>query len=208
MSKLLTRILTERPKDAADIFEDLSKQQKFEKFVSQADTLIEKPDKSEENKLADVQKYLFMKDDEEEDNGGDGDEIETPLPNLAELSYYFEQAGVGVGREETFRMLLALKQLVDKHQLETVRFWGKIFGTEQNYYIAEVKFQENKDEEEEEAEEAKEEENDEKDDKEEDEQDPIPKPAYKPPPVIPKEEVGTGANKFVYFVCNARKLFF
>lgn len=32
----------------------------------------------------------------------------------------------------------------------------------------------------------------------------IPKPIYKPPPVIQKEEPGAGCNKFTYFVCNAR----
>jgi radial spoke head protein 4/6 len=61
------------------------------------------------------------------------------LPNLHELAYYFEQAGVGIGREEMFRIWLALKQLVEKYPLESIRFWGKIFGIEQNYYIAEVK---------------------------------------------------------------------
>ena len=30
----------------------------------------------------------------------------------------------------------------------------------------------------------------------------IPKPVYKPPPVVPKEEQRTGANKKTYFVCN------
>ena len=29
-----------------------------------------------------------------------------------------------------------------------------------------------------------------------------PKSNWKPPPVIPKEGNKTGANKFVYFVCN------
>jgi radial spoke head protein 4A len=62
------------------------------------------------------------------------------LPNLHELAYYFEQAGVGIGREEMFRIWLALKQLVEKYPLESIRFWGKIFGIEQNYYIAEVKY--------------------------------------------------------------------
>ncbi len=57
-----------------------------------------------------------------------------------ELMYFFEQAGVGLGREEMFRVWLALKQLVDRYPLDTVRFWGKIFGTEQNYYVAEVSF--------------------------------------------------------------------
>jgi radial spoke head protein 4A len=47
---------------------------------------------------------------------------------------------VGVGREEIFRIWLALKQLVEKYPLESIRFWGKIFGIEQNYYIAEVCF--------------------------------------------------------------------
>ena len=48
------------------------------------------------------------------------------------------QAGIGLGREEMFRIFLALKKLVDTHPLQTVRFWGKIFGTVQNYIIAEV----------------------------------------------------------------------
>ncbi|KAI6659246.1 hypothetical protein LOD99_14919 [Oopsacas minuta] len=36
----------------------------------------------------------------------------------------------------------------------------------------------------------------------EDKEEAPPKPNYKPPPVIPKEEFGTGTNKKVYFVCN------
>jgi radial spoke head protein 4A len=62
------------------------------------------------------------------------------LPNLQEISYYFEQAGVGLGREETFRVWLSLKQLVEKYPLETIRLWGKIYGIQENYYIAEVHF--------------------------------------------------------------------
>ena len=49
-------------------------------------------------------------------------------------------------------MWLALKNLVDNHPLQHVRFWGKILGTEQNYYIAEVEYREGDEEEEEEEE--------------------------------------------------------
>ena len=42
---------------------------------------------------------------------------------------------------------------------------------------------------------------------EEAEEDDTPKPDYKPPPTIPKEENRTGSNKKTYFVCNDRKLF-
>lgn len=32
--------------------------------------------------------------------------------------------------------------------------------------------------------------------------DPPPKSTFKPPPEVPKEAIGTGANKFVYYVCK------
>lgn len=205
LSKLLTRLLQERPQDAADLFEDLSKKIKSERYVSQEDTLVDKPEKSSESKLAEIQRSLFTKNEEDEDGNQESDEVDTPLPNLLELAYYFDQAGVGVGKEETYRVWLSLKQLVDKYPLESIRFWGKIFGTQQNYYIAEVQFQEGKDEEGEAVEEAKEEEEttEKNEDGNEEEEDPIPKPNFKPTPTPPSEEYGTGSNKFVYFACNA-----
>lgn len=41
------------------------------------------------------------------------------------LNFYFEQAGIGLSREEMFRVFLALKQLVDTKPLQMVRFWGR-----------------------------------------------------------------------------------
>ncbi len=57
---MLSRLLTERPKDAVDIFEDVSKIEKREKFVSKVDTLIDKPEKSLETKLAEIQRGLYV----------------------------------------------------------------------------------------------------------------------------------------------------
>jgi hypothetical protein len=110
-------------------------------------------------------------------------------------------------RMVTFRIWLALKQLVDKSQFEKLRFWGKILGTEKNYYIAEA--EQNPDEEVEEEEEENND-NDEGKDLDDDEEgegeeDPLPKSTYKPPPTVPKEDRGTGVNKYTYYVCNRRK---
>merc|ERR1712193_59772 len=58
---------------------------------------------------------------------------------------------------------------------------GKIVGTADNYIVAEVQYREGE---------------------EGNEEDDLPKPDYKPPVVIPKEENRSGANKYVYFVCN------
>lgn len=206
LAKVLTRLLTERPVDAVDIFDDVSRQEKREAFVNKVDTLVDKPDKTSETKLAEIQRSLYSKEGEDEADLEGLDDTETPLPNLGELNFFFEQSGVGIGREETFRVWLALKQLVEKYPLDSIRFWGKIFGIEENYYIAEVKFQEGKDEEEEaELAEAEASEEVEKTEDEEagEEEDPVPQVTYKPQPPIPKENYSSGANKYVYYVCNA-----
>ena len=46
--------------DAVDIFEDVSKLEKREKFFNKVDTIIDKPDKSTETKLAEIQRGLYI----------------------------------------------------------------------------------------------------------------------------------------------------
>lgn len=127
-----------------------------------------------------------------------------------EKAFYFEQAGVGLSSDESFRIFMALKQLVEQQPIHTCRFWGKILGLSRSYLVAEVEFREGEEEaEEEELEEMTEggevmeahdeEEGDEDEDKV---MDVIPKPTWKPPPIIPKEESRIGTNRYLYFVCN------
>uniref|UniRef100_A0A4X2K5E2 Radial spoke head 6 homolog A n=1 Tax=Vombatus ursinus TaxID=29139 RepID=A0A4X2K5E2_VOMUR len=160
--------------------------------------------------MAEKQKILFLR-------GGEGEQemeeeiTEIPVPNIIESAFYFEQAGVGLNSDETFRIFLSLKQLVEQQPVQTCRFWGKILGLQRNYLVAEVEFREGEEEEEEEeAEELVEgagdgmqgfgeEEGEEDEEKAVDEP---PKPTWKPPPVIPREDSRTGANKYLYFVCN------
>lgn len=75
--------------------------------------------------------------------------METPLPNVTELAYFLEQIGVGLGREEMQRILLALKQLVDMQPVQRCRFWGKILGIDGNYIVAEVEYRDGEEDEEE-----------------------------------------------------------
>ena len=91
---------------------------------------------------------------------------------------------------------------------------GKLFGTEADYLVAEAEFQEGAGEEAgEEEEEAGGEgggeegggEGEGEDGGSEEEKDEPPKSQWKPPPVVPKEDPKTGANKKTYFVCNQRE---
>lgn len=70
-------------------------------------------------------------------------------PNAIELStkplaadlishmQYFEMAGVSLPKTETYQLVLAIQQLAQEKNLKNARFWGKISGTQSNYYVVE-----------------------------------------------------------------------
>ena len=59
LTRLLTKLLDERPPNAVDLFEDFSRKVKESRFVSNADNLLDHPDKSAESRLAETQLSLF-----------------------------------------------------------------------------------------------------------------------------------------------------
>ncbi|XP_059986552.1 radial spoke head protein 6 homolog A isoform X1 [Lagenorhynchus albirostris] len=206
---LLTKILNQRPEDPLFLLESLNRTTQWEWFHPKLDTLRDDPELQTTYEMAERQKVLFSR------SGGSEAEQEmeeeaagTAVPNIMEKAFYLEQAGVGLSSDESFRIFMALKQLVGQQPIQTCRFWGKILGLSRNYLVAEVEFREGEEEVEEMMEggevmeEHTEEESDEGDEGEEKAADVIPKPTWKPPPVVPKEESRNGANKYLYFVCN------
>ncbi|XP_069500747.1 radial spoke head protein 6 homolog A [Ambystoma mexicanum] len=208
LARVLTRILDERPENVLDTFEDLSKDIKWSRFHKKLDTLRDDYDMLPTYEMAEKLKVLFSKGaGEGSEEAAEEEMLETPLPNVMELAFFFEQGGVGLSREETYHIFLALKQLIDTQPIQKCRFWGKIFGIEANYIVAEVEFREGEDDldQEEETEENEQDTMDIKEEEEEEgeEHDPgPPKSTFKPPPAIPKEDNRTGANKYTYMVCS------
>ncbi|XP_027643527.2 radial spoke head protein 4 homolog A-like [Falco peregrinus] len=207
LANMLTKILDEQPTNAVDIIENISKDVKWARFQKKMDTLRDEYEILPTFEAAEKRKALFLKANGEGDEELEEEIGEVPLPNVMETAFYFEQAGIGLSKDESYHIFLALKKLTSVQPIQICRFWGKILGLEMNYIIAEVQYHEGEEDEETEEEEVIEEggkgmgevedENEEKE-----KEDELPKTTYKPPPVIPKEENGTGANKYVYFVCN------
>ncbi|XP_074913113.1 radial spoke head protein 4 homolog A-like [Buteo buteo] len=207
LANMLTKILDEQPTNAVDIIENISKDVKWAQFQKKMDTLRDEHEILPTFEAAEKRKALFLKANGEGDEELEEEIGETPLPNVMETAFYFEQAGIGLSKDESYHIFLALKKLISVQPIQTCRFWGKILGLEMNYIIAEVQYHEGEEEEETEEEEVIEEGGKRKgevedEDEEKEKEDEPPKSTYKPPPVIPKEENGTGANKYVYFVCN------
>jgi radial spoke head protein 4A len=67
----------------------------------------------------------------------------------------FEWGGVGLGKEEMYKIMLSLKRLVESNPIKTIRFFGKIFGRRSDYIIAESEMKEGAKQEAEEEQEAK-----------------------------------------------------
>jgi len=199
----ISRLLNEQPRDSVGIFEDVSRKIKAHSSESEPEPEKDRTGPHSEQVLAEEQKNLFEKGEGMEEL--DEEALQSPLPNLLQQAYFFEQAGIGLGQDETYRIWLSLKQLVDKGHFEKLRFWGKIFGTEKNYYVAEAEQNAEEEADDDEATEEAAEHEDEKEEEDEEgegEEDPLPKSTYKPPPTVPREERGTGVNKYSYYVCN------
>ncbi|XP_027457438.1 radial spoke head protein 4 homolog A [Zalophus californianus] len=203
LSDMLTKVLDERPENAVDIIESISQDVKMEHFRKKLDTLQNENEMLPIYEIAEKQKALFLNGNLEGADQELEDEIaENSLPNVMESAFYFEQAGVGLGTDETYRIFLALKQLTDTHPIQRCRFWGKILGLEMNYIVAEVEVHEGEDEDDVEDEDVTEERDDGDSEADENDEEELPRTFYKTPQPIPKEESRTGANKYVYFVCN------
>jgi radial spoke head protein 4A len=64
------------------------------------------------------------------------------VQNFMEDATMFEWAGVGFGKQESYHIAMSLRKLAaETPSLETLRFWGKILGTEGDFYVAEGRLQ-------------------------------------------------------------------
>ena len=77
--------------------------------------------------------------------GGDDEEAEEPaeaapvgfVPDLLEDARVYQWAGIGFGKQELYRLQKSLKKLAADSGAGKLKFFGKIRGTDNDYYIAE-----------------------------------------------------------------------
>lgn len=183
LTKVLLKIVKDRPADALNSFESSSAAVKAEKAAAEAETAAEDPLDVETEKLqrigAHQQALNLIKapkkarpegEDEGEEEEEEEEKENVPIPDVLAQHKLLNRIGVDLGDEEAYKLSLSLQNLANKNELAECRFWGKIFGTQKDYYIAEGKLE---------------------DYGEEDEAD------------GGKEPMGTGCNEYIYFVTNS-----
>lgn len=123
------------------------------------------------------------------------------LSDVQKEQLHFNAVGVGLTPEESFRVVVGLKALMQGEPLASASLWGVIHGSRQDYYIAETKLDPARvpEEEEEEGGEGEEEE----------EGRSMEAVAHvffqfaaKRHRAVPPEEPGTGLNEFIYYAAS------
>jgi radial spoke head protein 4A len=59
------------------------------------------------------------------------------MPDLLADMRLLQWAGIGFGEQETYRLQKSLKKFAAAKPYKAVRFWGKLLGTEKDYYVIE-----------------------------------------------------------------------
>ena len=62
-----------------------------------------------------------------------------PIPDVMAEGEMLKWAGVYFGEEDSYLIQMSLKKLMNASGASELRFWGKIYGTKSDYYIAEGK---------------------------------------------------------------------
>ncbi|XP_065660533.1 radial spoke head protein 4 homolog A isoform X3 [Hydra vulgaris] len=190
---LIADILERKPDVVSNLLEECSWNLKKKRFQMERDCLQDKEKVTSKVAYANLQKGLlnFQEKIVKQNN-----QDHCVLADIMESAYYFEQAGVGLGKEETFLIFLALRQLVNTYKLKSCRFWGKIFGIHKNYIVAEVELYEKEKANQDQSKERQS--LHESNDNNFTDQPSLSKKIIE----VPEENDGQGCNSKVYFVCN------
>ncbi|XP_026331293.1 radial spoke head protein 6 homolog A, partial [Hyposmocoma kahamanoa] len=76
--------------------------------------------------------------EEEQELDLEEDQTKANVVDLIDHNYYFREGGYGLPDWECYAVYISLIMLGIKEPVANVRFFGKIFGTKDNYYVAET----------------------------------------------------------------------
>lgn len=151
ISKVIAKVVDERPQNVVDHFELFSERVRLETFEMNENLLAEAY--KEPSRLAIALKLLpkliersqqsmIVTDKEEVEEAVDEDEDEEisevpPKASLWELQFHWNMLGIGLKSEEIFALACSMDRLKENPDLGSCRFWGKILGLKSDYYIVE-----------------------------------------------------------------------
>ena len=141
LTDVLVKLIKDQPADALKNFEALSAGVRAERGDGAVAEKIQFDEETKKALLAHAQKLASVlkpapKNDEDEE------EEPVDIPDLLAEASILKEAGVDLGDEDIYQLSISISKLAAKEGFETTRFFGKIFGTEKDYFIVEAKLKE------------------------------------------------------------------
>lgn len=139
LGKIIDRVIAEKPKDAYSLVEVISRLVKASTGVdAPTGTPVEQLTAPEE--AAGYFKRMRHLDAVPRDENGDVIPV-CLVPNFIAEAEMLSWAGVGFGDVESYKIMCSMRNLAAKESeagLTKLRFWGKVLGTDADYYVAEA----------------------------------------------------------------------
>ena len=139
LQKVIRDILDTRPSDPSTKLGQIVDKVCLTLDLETNDSRESTSSSSHESEIAELQKELFSGSGIEELGEDDEGEL-NPLPDIQQLSYLFEKGGVGLGDSEWVQVYFSLEKLCKDVNPQSCRFFGKILGLQNNYYVAEIQY--------------------------------------------------------------------
>lgn len=146
LSDIIKRVVDEKPSNVVDYFEQYSQQIKEDKFRMNEnlleDTYVEPERLKTAKKLFDS---LIKIPSNPDFPGAPVDDLEkfeekkyNFLMNFMHLQFYWNFVGIGFPQDEVYLLALSMKKLEEKEFISEIRFWGHFYGLTKNYYVVEA----------------------------------------------------------------------
>ena len=143
LQRVFEHLIQHSPDLALERFEEISMMIKKGIDPSKYLSVLEKRDyvdvaKDAESYIKKMSPHFEQPEANEEGEIPQPDPIASQVQDLLSESRVFQWAGVGFGEMETYRLQKSIKKLAASKSHKSVRFFGKIFGTERDYYVVEA----------------------------------------------------------------------
>jgi len=137
LGKIVGRVVAEKPKDAYGLIEVLSR---FIKEPSKAAEVTDDEAAEELKVLTEkVQKGRTLDKVPTGEDGAEPLTVPCTVPDFVEDAEMFSWAGAGLGAIESYKVMCSMRNMAVKLEGVTkLRFWGKVLGTDADYYVAEA----------------------------------------------------------------------
>lgn len=149
ISEILLKLVSEQPQDALELMEHLSVDIKSKRpSPSSSSSSVIKSDGSAQESAVEkasewasdaVKLVTGEKDPETEEFIPPPDDAEERLEDIVHATEALEWAGVSLGDEESIRVKQAMVATLGQNEsIEKLSFWGKVLGTQADYYVLEA----------------------------------------------------------------------